>query len=283
MEAALCLAYGPLPSISLRTVPASTRLHFGFNPSFLLVSSGFITNHRQCRRFYGPGPLALDRSNSSMASANENGGAKVVRGAVGASLALACALGIIGCGCKMNFKAIAGPKPVYRKAPSFEHIAPPAPRKMALKSLLDVTVNLASKEGRRARDSPGSQIPGPRPSSPSKDQIDQLKKEAVSLMKRGLPEEALYMLKNEYKKYEMSEPEAAYYMNMVLVEILISQGKYEEAYEFMTSPDQKVSELDVRPTLYKAIICTMLDKDDEAQRLWDDFAGSVGGFFPHGF
>ncbi|MBA0811080.1 hypothetical protein Gohar_003013, partial [Gossypium harknessii] len=223
MEAALCLGYGPLPIISLRTVPASTRLHFGFNPSFLLVSSGFITNHRQCRRFYGPGPLALDRSNSSMASENENGGAKVVRGAVGASLALACALGIIGCGCKMNFKAIAGPKPVYRKAPSFEHIAPPAPRKMALKSLLDVTVSLASKEGRRARDSPGSQITGPRPSSPSKDQIDQLKKEAVSLMKRGLPEEALSMLKNEYKKYEMSEPEAVYYMNMVLVEILISQ------------------------------------------------------------
>ncbi|TYI23401.1 hypothetical protein ES332_A06G162700v1 [Gossypium tomentosum] len=233
MEAALCLGYGPLPSISLRTVPASTRLHFGFNPSFLSVSSGFMT---KCRRFYGPGPLALDRSNSSMASANENGGAKVVRGAVGASLALACALGIIGCGCKMNFKAIAGPKPVYRKAPSFEHIAPPAPRKMALKSLLDVTVSLASKEGRRARDvSPGSHIPGPRPSSPSKDQIDQLK------------------------------------------------GKYEEAYEFMTTHDQKISELDVRPTLYKAIICTMLDKDDEAQRLWDDFAGSVGGFFPHGF
>lgn len=42
-------------------------------------------------------------------------------------------------------------------------------------------------------------------------------------MKRGLPEEALYMLKNEYKKYEMSEPESAYFMNMVLVEILISQ------------------------------------------------------------
>ncbi|PPD96141.1 hypothetical protein GOBAR_DD06842 [Gossypium barbadense] len=263
MEAALCLGYGPLPSISLRTVPASTRLHFGFNPSFLLVSSGFITNHRQCRRFYGPGPLALDRSNSSMASANENGGAKVVRGAVGASLAFACALGIIGCGCKMNFKAIAGPKPVYRKAPSFEHIAPPAPRKMALKSLLDVTGEPRFKRGKKGQ--------------------GQSRKEAVSLMKRGLPEEALYMLKNEYKKYEMSEPEAAYYMNMVLVEILISQGKYEEAYEFMTSHDQKVSELDVRPTLYKAIICTMLDKDDEAQRLWDDFAGSVGGFFPHGF
>lgn len=177
MEAALCLGYGPLPSISLRTVPDSTRLHFGFNPYFLSVSSGFMTNHRQCRRFYSPGPLALDRSNSSMASANENGGAKVVRGAVGASLALACALGIIGCICKTNFKAIAGPKPVYRKAPSFEHIAPPAPRKLALKSLLDVTVSLASKEGRRAaRDvSPGSQITGPRPSSPSKDQIDQLK------------------------------------------------------------------------------------------------------------
>ncbi|XP_039070443.1 uncharacterized protein LOC120217410 [Hibiscus syriacus] len=109
----------------------------------------------------------------------------------------------------MNFKAMACPKQqVYRKAPSFQQNAPlVAPRKMALKSLLDVTVCLASKEGRRMRDvSPGSHVPGPRHSAPSKDQIDQLKKEAMSLMKRGLLEEALYMLKNEYKKCRNLSP-----------------------------------------------------------------------------
>ncbi|KAE8689486.1 Detected protein of unknown function [Hibiscus syriacus] len=278
MEAAVCPGYGPMPIISLR-VPLRTipKLHFGFNRSFS-VSTGFMMNRRPCHRFYTPGPLALDRSNSSMPSENEKGCAKVVRGAVGVSLSLACALSIIGCGCKKNFKAMAGPKQqIYQKAPSFQQITPPAPRKMALKSLLDVTVSLSSREGRRMRDvNPGSHFSGPRHSAPSKDQIDQLKKEAVSLMKWGMPEEALYMLKNEYKKYEMSEPESAYYMNMVLVEIMISQGKYEEAYEFMSSHDQKISDFDVRPTLYKAILCTMLDKDEEAQNLWEDFASSFG-------
>lgn len=138
-------------------------------------------------------------------------------------------------------------------------------------------------------------------------------------MKRGQPDEALSMVKNEYKKYEMSEPETAYNMSMVLVEILICQvfpktfpfssssknarapksdhlevawmimdriwncllkiwegddktslfwnwikimffcfliiiclqGKYEEAFQFMSAHDQKISNFDVRPTLYK--------------------------------
>lgn len=33
--------------------------------------------------------------------------------------------------------------------------------------------------------------------------------------------------------------------------IIYVQGKYEEAYEFMTTHDQKISDFDVRPTLYK--------------------------------
>ncbi|KAK8493056.1 hypothetical protein V6N13_078132 [Hibiscus sabdariffa] len=276
MEGALCLGYGPMPSISLPVPPSTiTRLRFGFNHSFS-VSTGFMTNRRQCHRFYTPRPLALDRSNSSMPSGNEKGCAKVVRRAVGASLALACALSIAACSCKMNFKAMAGPKyQISQKAPTVLQ-SPPKPGKMALKSLLDVTVSLSSKEGRRGRDiSPGSHSPGPRHSAPSKDQIDQLKKEAVNLMKRGLPDEALHMLKTEHKKYEMKEPESAFYMNMVLVEIMISQGKYEEAYEFLRTRDQQFSDLEVRPTLYKAILCTMLDKDEEAQNLWDEFARSI--------
>ncbi|XWS19838.1 hypothetical protein CRYUN_Cryun31cG0051000 [Craigia yunnanensis] len=294
MEAALCLSYGHLPSIFLRMpsstieAPTSIKLNFGFNHSSISVSRGGFTNRRRCHHFYSPVSLALDRSNSSMPSGNEKDvdKGKVVRGAIGASLALACALSIIGCGCKMNLKAIAGPKQqVYQKAPSFQQFTPPAPRKMALKSLLDVTVNLASKEGRQGRDvypSPHAS-PASRHLPPSKDQIDQLKKEAVSIIKRGQPDEALHMLRNEYKKYELSEPETAYNMSMVLVEILICQGKYEEAYEFMGAHDQKISPFDVRPTLYKAILCTMLDRDEEAQQLWEEFASSIGGMSPYGF
>ncbi|KAK8502296.1 hypothetical protein V6N13_092906 [Hibiscus sabdariffa] len=233
MEAALCLGYGPMLSISHR-MPSGmiTTLRFGFNHSFVSVSKGSMTSHRRCHRFCSRGPLALDRSNSSMPSENEKGGAKAVRGAVGASLALACTLGIITCGCKMNFKAMAGPKQqVYQKSPSLPRNVPPMPlRKVALKSLLDVTVDLASKDGRSARGvSSGSHFPGWH-SAPSTYQVDQLK------------------------------------------------GKYEEAYEFMKT-QEKMSDFDVRPTLYKAIVCTMLDKD-EAQDLWDEFAGSIGGFSP---
>ncbi|XVE51613.1 hypothetical protein DITRI_Ditri02bG0055800 [Diplodiscus trichospermus] len=291
MEAALCLGYGPLPSISLRmpssaiATPVSTKLHFGFNRSSISVSSGRgFTSGRRCRHHvYGPGPLAvLDRSNSSMPSGNEKSVAKVVAaGAVGASLALACALSIIGCRCKMNLKAIAGPKmQVYQKAPSFQQDKPPlTPRKMALKSLLDVTVNLCSKEGRRRR----NVDPGPPPLAasrhlrPSKEQIDQLiKKQAVSMMKGGQPDDALHMLNSEYKKYELSDPEIAYNMSMVVVEILICQGKYEEAFDFLSAHYQKISPFDARPTLYKAILCTMLDRDEEAHELWEEFANAVG-------
>ncbi|XVF87169.1 hypothetical protein PTKIN_Ptkin18bG0097400 [Pterospermum kingtungense] len=318
MEAALCLGYGPLPSICLRTIaaPASTKLHFGFNHSSISVSSGGFTNQRRCHRLYSHGPVAVDRSNSSMPSGNEKGVGKVRRGAIGASLALACALSIIGCGCKMNLKAIAGPKQqVHQKAPSFQQIAPLAPRKMALKSLLDVTVNLASKEGRNGRDvirGPPASPHGPRHLPPSKDQIDQLKvhfstnvlvleapglgirllrtrfeykynvqhMEVVNIMKRGQPDEALHKLKTECKKYEMTEPETSYFMHMALIEILICQGKYEEAFEFMSAHDLKISDFDVRPTLYKAILLTMLNRDEEAQELWEEFATSNGGMPP---
>lgn len=188
MEAALSLGYGHVPSISL-SMP-STKLQFGlFHHSSISVFSGGcggFTNwwrRRQCYHLYSHGPLAFDRSNSSMRPSGnyEKGVGKVVGvGAIGASLALACALSIIGCcGCKMNLiKAIAGPKQqVYQKAPSLEQIAPLAPRKMALKSLLDVTVTLASKEGRERRDvSPHeSSAPASRHLPPSKDQIDQIK------------------------------------------------------------------------------------------------------------
>ncbi|KAL4366272.1 hypothetical protein GQ457_05G027520 [Hibiscus cannabinus] len=281
MEAALFLGHGPMLSISHHMPPPLiTKLRFGFNHSFVSVSKGFVTSHRRCHRFHSRGPLALDRSNSSMPSENEKGGAKAVRGAVGASLALACTLGIITCGCKMNLKAMAGPKQqVYQKSPSLPRNVPPMPpRKVALKSLLDVTVDLASKDGRSARGAgSGSHFPVWH-SAPSKYQVDQLKKVAVSLMKRGQPEDALHMLNEQYMKYK-SEPESAYEISLAVVEILITQGKYEEAYEFMKT-QEKMSDFDVRPTLYKAIVCTMLDKDDEAQGLWDDFAGSIAGFSP---
>ncbi|XP_017978186.1 PREDICTED: uncharacterized protein LOC18596502 [Theobroma cacao] len=280
MEAALCLGYGPLPSISLRmpsstnvTSPASTKLYFGYNHSSMSVSSGF-TNRRKCHHFYSTsGPLALDRSNNSMPSAKEDGG-KVVRGAVGASLALACALSIIGCSCKMNLKAIAGPKQqVYRKAPSFQQLTPQPPKKMALKSLLDVTVILTSKDETRVKEGI-TLTPSPTLRQPflSKQQIEELKLAAVGLMKRGKPDQALQMLKNEHKRLD---GESAYEMSMVLAEILISQGKYLEALNFLPADhDQHVSEFDVRPILYKAIVYTMLDKEDDAQRLWKEFAKS---------
>ncbi|XVF27326.1 hypothetical protein REPUB_Repub14bG0097600 [Reevesia pubescens] len=288
MEAALCLGYGPLPSISLpMPSSSSTKLHFRFNHSSISVSSGGFSNRRRCNHhFYSVGPLALDRSNSSMASGNEKGiGGKVVRGAVGASLALACALTIIGCSSKiMNLKAIAGPRQqVYRKAPSFgPQFIPQSPGKVALKSLLDITANLASKEEiRKVKDvNQGPPSPALRNLPPSKDQIDGLKEEAVSLIKKGQPDEALDKLKQECKRLEMSGPETAYYINLVLVEILICQGKYEEAFEFMNTHVQKMSASDVRPTLYKAILCTMLDKEKEAEKLWKKFSRSIGQMSP---
>ncbi|XVE51612.1 hypothetical protein DITRI_Ditri02bG0055700 [Diplodiscus trichospermus] len=296
MEAALCLGYGPLPSISFRmpsstiATPASTKLYFEFNRSSISVSGVGFTNGRRCRHFYGPGPLALDRSNSSMPSGNEKGVAKVVGArAIGASLALACALSIIGCGCKMNLKSIACPQ-----LPHFSQDFFPSDRKkMALESLLDVTVNLASKEGRKwwAVDLVPSASPPSWDSPPSTYEIKhQIKKEAVSKIKRGEPDKALDMLKNEYKKCESShepltdnwpenESESGYNLRMAMVEILICQGKYEEALKFTRKQDldrakENLPNFDVRPILYKAILFTMSDRDKEAQELWEKFVNS---------
>ncbi|OMO70285.1 hypothetical protein CCACVL1_19017 [Corchorus capsularis] len=277
MEAALCLGYGPMPSI-----PSITKLHFGFNPSSISVSSSFPSCRKRQRFYTGP-LLALDRSNDDpMPSANKkDGGNKIVKGAVGVSIALAATLSIIGCSCKMNyFNAIAaGPKQQFQKAPSFQQLNTPIPpRKMALKSLLDLTVSLASNDvvrrGREGRN-PGPPMSGPSSTSMEHIEIDQLKEEAVSLMKRGMPDLALTKLQNEYEKHKF-EPQTAYIIKMALVEIFICQGKYQEAYDIIEH-EQSMSTFDVRPILYKAILATMLGKEDDG-KLWRKFAKSDGPF-----
>jgi hypothetical protein len=79
---------------------------------------------------------------------NDDDDNKIARGTVGASLVLACVLGIIGCGCKMsNAKAHASTLKNQPKKPVQSPMFYPKGAKPALESLLNTTVYLSSRLG----------------------------------------------------------------------------------------------------------------------------------------
>ncbi|KAM7270703.1 hypothetical protein ACFE04_029917 [Oxalis oulophora] len=187
--------------------------------------------------------------------------------AAGTTIALACVLAIIGGWGSINV-AVAGPREIYQKAPPMvEHMCPMG-GKAALKSLLNVIANLATDK--LDPKGPAFNLPA----RPSKEEIDRIKLEAVRQMKLGKPEEAVLILRKAYSNYR-NDPEPAYNVEMALVEILICLGRYKEASECNCLKDDHNLMSDDRIILYKAIICTMLDKKEEAKQHWEEFAEAV--------
>lgn len=123
-----------IPPISITSTQKS-------KPSFSLIghnstnSTNIITNKW---RIVHPLSCSLNEPTPS------KNGTKIGKGKIGAaSIAMACVVGIIGAAMNMNLKAIAGPREMYQKAPQLEFGYPLGGRS-ALKSLLDVNVNLSS-------------------------------------------------------------------------------------------------------------------------------------------
>ncbi|GLU22671.1 hypothetical protein SLE2022_387300 [Rubroshorea leprosula] len=281
METTLSLSLGPLPCFPLHPSPMNTfrarptNLHFSFNHSSLSLST-FRGKRRRSgdHVFTGPIPHALD-CRSSMGSKNEQStdNHKAITGALGASVVLACA--IFACGCTMKYDAAIaiGPRIVYQKAPAVTE-AVPTFQKMALNSLLEVTVALASSQLE-----PEVGAFNLLPLNPSKQDVDVMKMDAVKMMKNGKADEAVDCLQRAYMKYK-NNPEPAYNVEMALVEILISQGKYKEALERKCLRDELGPFSDFRQSLYKAILFTMLDKNQEAKTCWQAFGESHGEMNP---
>ncbi|CAN6996166.1 hypothetical protein BRARA_E00972 [Brassica rapa] len=241
-------------------------------------------------RLFIRSPITMAKSNSKSDYQDDKKLLKPLKMAAGASLALACALGIFGFKIKnMSYSAAAAGRPSAADmiitgkptaAVSESSGMYPLPAKYALQSLFEVSSMLASAKP----------IPSQRPfnlhklpSLPSKEDTDSIKMEAVRKMKEGKCEEAVQLLRDANMRYK-NEPEAAFNVQMALVEILILLERYQEAAEYSCLNDENALISDIRIPLYKAIIYTMLDKDTEAKKYWKEFRKSIGeGFDPFSF
>jgi hypothetical protein len=180
MESSLCLRYGPLPTLPLR-IPSPvkptwlTKPHKSFTLSSLPLTNTNNSIYRPPRHGSSlvcaingfPKPSTNDGSweitpqsektpsksvchPSGNCPNNRDDGKKIVRGSVGASLALACVLGIISCGCTMMSPIAIADIVKNQKSPSMIHIYPKGGR-VALQSLLDMSVYLSSSQGKHRR------------------------------------------------------------------------------------------------------------------------------------
>ncbi|KAI5591100.1 hypothetical protein BDE02_04G056100 [Populus trichocarpa] len=215
MASMLCVGNGnPLSMLvcipsTVSIIPRRTKPHLSLVSSTPSLTSCY-TRHKLGHLIRPVICASSDRSPTP--SRNENNcDNKIVKAAVGASVALACALGIIGGNFRMYPKAIAGPRELYQKAPQVEE-HPSSLAKLALESFLDVTSDLASTD---AVSPIATFDPPPNPS------IEQ--KHAVRLMIYGEAEEAVWYLQEAFEKYK-NDPEPAYNVEMALVEILIYQA-----------------------------------------------------------
>ena len=151
MESALCLRRGPLSPLLLRipspVKPATARV--------TLLSLPLTNTKTSIHRPLGHGFSPVCAINGfPKVSTNDHGddGRQIVKGTVGASLALACVLGIISCGCKMSPPlAIAATK--TQKSISMPPMTNIYPRggKQPLKSLLDMSAYLAASQDKQKR------------------------------------------------------------------------------------------------------------------------------------
>lgn len=275
MESMLCVGSGnplsilPCMPSTVRIIRRSPKPYFSLVPSSASLTSCY-TRHKHGHLFRRA--ICASSERSPPPSRNEsNCSSKIVRAAVGASVALACALGIIGGGFRMNPRAIAGPREMYQKAPQMEE-HPSSLAKLALESFLDVTSHLASTS---ADMSPLETFDPP--PNPSAIQVKEIKECAVRLMVYGEAEEAVRYLQDALEKYKHeNDPEPAYNVEMALVEILLYQHKYELALECnCLNHDDLLGPADARVFLYKAIIYTMLDLNELARIWWERYVEAV--------
>ncbi|XP_059439952.1 uncharacterized protein LOC132172461 [Corylus avellana] len=273
MESSLFLRHGPLPPLRLRIPSPATVTILSSLP---LTNTKTSILHRPLGHGFGP---VCAINGFPKASTNDDG-KQIVRESVGASLALACVLGIISCGCTMSPPVAIAVNRAQKtiSMPGFSHIYPLDGR-VALKSLLDTSVYLASKQRK-----PKNPV---LPSWESKDKptpkqvAASFKEMAMWLMKSGKSEDAVKLLKKACK--DCWDSETRFNLELALVEVLICLGKYPEALKcdcFRSSGGPS----DGRLLLYQAIIYTMLgDRKEDAKKCWREYARSVEGIedFPN--
>ncbi|GMN43259.1 hypothetical protein TIFTF001_012463 [Ficus carica] len=230
------------------------------------------------RTLIGPAVLAHDGRVSTTSSTNEEKGnvkcsARIfssMPAAFGASFALACVLAIFYFGSTLMLsprRAVAAPMTRTaspgRTEPQQDITTSVISAQLALRLFMEGVVHLGSSKFNIL----------PRPSIYRVD-VAELRAEALELMKKGRPVQALDKMEQNRKKYNDEGSEGKYHFEMALVEILILQGKYNDALKCKCLEETKPT--DIRRALYKAIIYTILDDKEKATASWKEFAS--GGF-----
>ncbi|KAM7270061.1 hypothetical protein ACFE04_029275 [Oxalis oulophora] len=208
-----------------------------------------------------------------MSSLPSKDGNEIGKGsALGASIALACALGVIGC-CNtkiVNNRAFASvlPEtiPIAEASPLKKTAVNPVGD--AIKSFLEVIEQLALEEVQHFK----YKYHARRVKNPSPADINLFKKEMLELIKLGKGDAAIAQLQKECE-INKDHPESALNLEIALIEVYISQGKFKEALECNRLKDDHESSHDKRIPLYKAIAHTML-----AKQFWEELAENYGGF-----
>uniref|UniRef100_A0A7N2LRH0 Uncharacterized protein n=3 Tax=Quercus lobata TaxID=97700 RepID=A0A7N2LRH0_QUELO len=281
MESTLFLRYNPLPSMPLRiSSPLSaTRLtNPNFSSNHYSLSLPNSSYQRPLRHAFSPVVCAINRFPEPSTNEEAGGDNKIVRGAVGVSLVLACVLGVISRGCTMSPKAnaIASTLINQRSASSFKKlpIIYPAGGNVALQSLFDTTVYVSSRLAEPSKFRPWSTI-----KRPSAKDVKAIQREAMQLIKSGKGDQIVKEFREAYKAVQ-GDPEPEFNVEMALVEVLMCLGKYEEALKCncLKSPNVPA---DGRVPLYKAIIYTMLDNKISAKYWWREYIRTVDGGIPN--
>ncbi|XP_062016558.1 uncharacterized protein LOC133732972 [Rosa rugosa] len=264
MDSALCLHSGALHIPSTTSQAAGlARPYSSFRPSSLSLFSKASTYRTLSRHtFSSPVTCALNKPSPPSPYYDKDNGKKIVIVVGGASVVLACVLGVINYNFNFSPAAIAAPIVVSRP-------------KAALDSLLTVNKHLATSKSTWSvfRSTPQLNIP----ETPTNEDYYNLKIAVADLIKSGNCDEAETKLRGLYENIQGSE--VKYNVEMELVLVLIFQEKYKEALKCKCLSDAKVDS-DGRVSLYKAIIYTMLDRDQEpqyrkeAEKYWKHFVKS---------
>ncbi|XP_062016817.1 uncharacterized protein LOC133733205 [Rosa rugosa] len=276
MDSALCLHRGALhiPSTTSRAAGLA-RPYSSFEPSSLSLfpkASTYPTLSRHT--FCSPVICVLNQPSPPSPNYDKDNGKRIVIMVGGASVVLACVLGVINYNFNFIPTAIAGQKKslsrTHKERPE-EPVVVSRPEEV-LDSLLKVNRHLCNQKKRNkigpsiSRMFKSTKLLPSIPDRPTKEHFDNLKIAVADLIKSGKCDEAETKLRGLYENIQGSE--VKYNVEMELVLVLIFQGKYEEALKCRClSHDARVGG-DGRFPYYKAIIYTMLSGDarDKAER-----------------
>ncbi|KAK8472393.1 hypothetical protein PHAVU_002G193400 [Phaseolus vulgaris] len=225
MESAISLRYCPFPYSSKGFQGAgSTRFHLRFNHATPLCAPQFSTTRHPVTRSSGHANCILGRF-SQPSSQNEGRGSKILRGVTGASLVLACVLGLFNF--KMNPKLITAH--ACQQSGKFDSSMLDGRGKTALESLLKIKEDAedAEDDATHQNEIIPSKFSDDRP---SKEQVNTLKSIAIGQSKSDNGGKALKTLKEQYEKCKKNNyPEEVQNLGVALVEVFIIQEKLEEA------------------------------------------------------